>query len=248
MTTEPSTLAKADLTPTGKLRVGINHSNFLLSRRDPASGAYSGIAIDLAAELARRLGVPFEVVGFKNPGLMADAAQGGIWDVAFMGSEPARANVIAFSAAYLEIEAGYLVPPGSPIHNIDEVDRDGVRIALMDKSAYDLYLSRHLKHATLVRAPSIDGSFEVFVSDKLEVLAGLKPRLTADAANLPGSRMLDGRFTAIQQSIGTPKARDSGARFLFDFVEEAKASGMVAAAIAKHGVGGVSVAAAAQPR
>jgi polar amino acid transport system substrate-binding protein len=245
MTTEPSPTAKADLTPTGKLRVGINHSNFLLSARDPATGAYSGIAIDLAAELARRLDVAFEVVGFKNPGLMADAAQSGIWDVAFMGSEPARAHVIAFSAAYLEIEAGYLVPPGSPIRSIDEVDREGVRIALMDKSAYDLYLSRHLQHATLVRAPSIDASFELFVSDKLEVLAGLKPRLAADAASLSGSRLLDGRFTAIQQSIGTPRDRDVGARFLFTFVEEMKASGMVAAAIAKHGVRGVSVAPAA---
>jgi polar amino acid transport system substrate-binding protein len=246
MELEPTPNAKGDLTPTGKLRVGINHSNFLLSTRDPANGTYSGVAIDLAAELARRLGVDFEVVGFKNPGLMADAAQNGVWDIAFMGSEPARANVIAFSAAYLEIEAGYLVPARSAITRIEEVDRAGVRIALMDKSAYDLYLSRHLKHATLVRVPSIDASFEVFVKDKLEVLAGLKPRLTTDAANLPGSRILDGRFTAIQQSIGTPKDHAAAAAYLFGFVEEMKASGQVAAAIARHGVRGVSVAPAAR--
>lgn len=246
MKTQISSDTKTELAPKGRLRVGVNHSNFLLSTRDSVSGAYSGIVIDLAAEIARRLNVPFEVVGYKNPGLMADAAQSDQWDIAFMGSEPARANVIAFSSAYLEIDAGYLVPPGSPIQNIDEVDRDGVRIALMDKSAYDLYLSRHIKHATLIRVPSIDASFEVFMRDKLEVLAGLKPRLTSDAANLPGSRILDGRFTAIQQSIGTPRGRDAGAKFLLDFAEEIKANGMVEASIAKHGIRGVSVAAAAK--
>ena len=247
MTVQPSINAKTELTPKDKLRVGINHSNFLLSTRDPVSGAYSGIVIDLAAELAHRLDVAFEVVGVKNPGLMADAAQSDVWDVAFMGSEPARANVIAFSSAYLEIDAGYLVPPGSLIQNINEVDREGVRIALMDKSAYDLYLSRHIKHATLIRTSSIDASFEVFVRDQLEVLAGLKPRLTSDASNYPGARILGGRFTAIQQSIGTPNGRDAGAKFLLEFVEEIKASGMVEALIAKHNVRGVSVAAAATP-
>ena len=246
MKTQISRDTKTELTPKGRLRVGVNHSNFLLSTRDSVSGSYSGIVIDLAAEIARRLDVPFEVVGYKNPGLMADAAQSDQWDIAFMGSEPARANVIAFSSTYLEIDAGYLVPRGSPIRNIDEVDRDGVRIALMDKSAYDLYLSRHIKHATLIRVPSIDASFEVFMRDKLEVLAGLKPRLTSDAANLPGSRILDGRFTAIQQSIGTPRGRDAGAKFLLEFAEEIKANGIVEAAIAKHGVRGVSVAAAAK--
>ena len=247
MTTQPSMNAKIELTPRDKLRVGINHSNFLLSTRDPVNGAYSGIVIDLATELARRLDVAFEVVGFKNPGLMADAAQSDTWDVAFMGSEPARANVITFSSAYLEIDAGYLVPPGSPIQNINQVDREGVRIALMDKSAYDLYLSRHIKHATLIRTPSIDASFEDFARDKLEVLAGLKPRLITDASNYPGARILDGRFTAIQQSIGTPKGRDAGAKFLLEFVEEIKASGMVEALIAKHNVRGVSVAGAPKP-
>ncbi len=247
MNVEPSINAKIELTPKGKLRVGVNHSNFLLSTRDPVSGTYSGIVIELATEIACRLDVVFEVVGFKNPGLMADAAQSDQWDVAFMGSEPARANVIAFSSAYLEIDAGYLVPPGSPIQNINDVDRGGVRIALMDKSAYDLYLSRHLKHATLIRTASIDASFEVFVRDQLEVLAGLKPRLTTDASNYSGARILDGRFTAIQQSIGTPKRREAGAKFLLAFVDEIKASGIVEALIAKHNVSGVAVAGAATP-
>jgi polar amino acid transport system substrate-binding protein len=234
--------AKAELARTGKLRVGINHSNFLLSTREPETGVYRGIAIDLASELARQLGVRYEVAGFENPGLMADAASADAWDIAFMGSEPARAKSIRFSAAYLEIEAGYLVAPGCRIGTIAEVDHEGVRIALMDKSAYDLFLTRQLRHATLVRAASIDASFEVFVKDGLEVLAGLKPRLTSDAAKLPGSRLLDGRFTAIQQSIGTPIRNSVGAEFLARFVEDMKASGFVAASIVEHGVSGVSVA------
>jgi polar amino acid transport system substrate-binding protein len=242
MTIRPSPDAIAQLAPTGKLRVGINHSNFLLSQHD-AAGRYSGVAIDIAAELASRLGAVIEVVGFESPGLMAEAVARDAWDVAFMGAEPARAKEIAFSAAYLEIEAGYLVPPGSPIKDIAEVDRQGVRIALMDKSAYDLYLTRNIKHATIVRTPSIDASYETFVADKLEVLAGLKPRLNSDVKRLAGSRILDGRFTAIQQSVGAPRARgEAGAAFLGALVEELKASGFVGAAIAKHGVGGVSVA------
>ena len=242
MTTPLSPTAQSALTPAGKLRVGINHSNFLLSQHD-AAGRYSGVAIDLAAELARRLGVAIEIVGFESPGLMAEAVGRDAWDVAFMGNEPARAKEIAFSPAYLEIEAGYLVPPGSPIKDLAEVDRKGVRIALMGKSAYDLYLSRNIQHATIVRATSIDASFEIFVADKLEVLAGLKPRLTKDNAALPGSRMLEGRFTAIQQSIGTPRTRgEEGAAWVRAVVEELKASGAVAAAIAMHAVRGVSVA------
>ncbi len=245
MTTELTHVARAELTSTGKLRVGVNHSNFLLSRRDPATGAYSGIVIDLATELAGRLGAGFEVVGFENPGSMADAAARGVWDIAFMGSEPARASVIAFSAAYLEIDAGYLVPPVSPIQSLEDVDRPGVRVALMDKSAYDLYLSRHLHHATLVRTSTIDASFDTFLAQGLEVLAGLKPRLLKDVARIAGARILEGRFTAIQQSIGTPRPRDAAAAYLRAFTEEVKASGFVAAAISRHGIQGVSVAAAA---
>ena len=247
MKTDLGRAAKSELAHTGKLRVGINHSNFLLSTREPGAGVYRGIAIDLATELARQLDVTFQVVGFANPGLMANAASTDAWDVAFMGSEPARAKSIRFSAAYLEIEAGYLVAPGCSIGAIADVDREGVRIALMDKSAYDLFLSRQLRHATLVRAPSIDASFELFVNERLEVLAGLKPRLTSDAAKLPGSRLLEGRFTAIQQSIGTPIKNSAGAEFLARFVEDMKASGFVAASIVKNGVSGVSVALSPAP-
>jgi polar amino acid transport system substrate-binding protein len=241
-----SSAAIAALAPTGRLRVGINHSNFLLSQHD-AAGRYSGVAIDIAGELARRLGVAVEIVGYEAPGFMAEAVAHDAWDVAFMGNEPSRAQQIAFSPAYLEIEAGYLVPPGSPIKDIAEVDRAGVRIALMDKSAYDLYLSRNIRHASFVRTASIDASFETFVADKLEVLAGLKPRLIKDHAALPGSRMLEGRFTAIQQSIGTPRSRgEEGAAYLRAYVEELKAAGFVGDAIKRHAVPGVSVAPPAQ--
>ncbi|HYT85204.1 MAG TPA: transporter substrate-binding domain-containing protein, partial [Burkholderiales bacterium] len=182
--------ARSELAPTGKLRVGINYQNFLLVNKNPASGEYSGIAVDLGRELGRRLGVPVELVPFETAGKLADAVKAGAWDVAFLANEPVRANEIAFSSAYLEIEAGYLVPAGSPIRSIAEVDREGVRIAVSAKSAYDLYLTRNLQRAKLLRAPTIDASYELFVRDKLDALAGLKPRLATDAEKLPGSRVL----------------------------------------------------------
>jgi polar amino acid transport system substrate-binding protein len=238
----PSPAVRSELAPTGKIRVGINYGNFLLVNKDPASGEYRGIAVDLGRELGRRLGVPVELVAFETAGKLADAAKAGAWDVAFLGNEPQRASEIAFSPAYLEIEAGYLVPAGSPIRSMAEVDREGVRIAVAAKSAYDLYLSRNLKHAALIRAQGIDASYDIFVKDKLEVLSGLKPRLATDTAKLPGSRVLEGRFTAVQQSVGTPQGRPVGARYLGEFAEDVKASGFVGRAIARHSVPGVSVA------
>ena len=242
--TEPSAAAKADLAPTGRLRVGLNYGNFLLVTRDP-KGGFSGIAVDLARELGRRLGAPVDFVPYDAAGKMAEGAKAGAWDVAFLGAEPARAAEIDFTAAYLEIEAGYLVPQGSALRSMAEVDREGVRIAAAAKSAYDLFLSRSLRHARLVSTDGIDASYETFVKDGLEALAGLKPRLLIDQQNLPGSRVLEGRFTAVQQAIGTPVGRDAGASYLREFVEDAKRSGLVARAIEEHGVRGVSVAPAA---
>jgi polar amino acid transport system substrate-binding protein len=233
-----SPAVRTELAPSGKLRVGINYGNFLLVNPDRASG----IAVDLGQELGRRLGVPVELVTFATAGKLADAVKAGAWDVAFLGAEPQRAGEIVFTAAYLEIPATYLVPAGSKIRAMAEVDREGVRIAVAVNSAYDLYLSRNLKHAKLVRAEGIDGSYALFLAQKLEVLSGLKPRLVTDAEKLPGSRVLEGQFTAIQQAIGTPKSRTAGAKYLREFAEDAKASGLVAQAIAKHGVRGVSVA------
>ena len=146
-----SPAVRSELAPTGKLRVGLNMSNFLLTATDAATGKPKGVAADLGQELGKRLGVPVDLVPFPNPGALADAAKSGVWDVGFLGAEPQRANEIDFTAAYAEIEATYLVPPGSPIKAIADVDRKGVRIAISGRSAYDLYLTRELKHAELVR-------------------------------------------------------------------------------------------------
>ena len=248
MNPEISAAVRSELAPSGTLRVGINLGNFLLVSSNPAGGEPRGIVVDLARELGRRAALPVEFVSYGSAGTMAEAARSGAWDVAFLGAEPARAGDIAFSAAYLEIEASCLVPAGSTLHAIEDIDREGVRIAVADKSAYDLFLSRSLRHARLVRAPGIDASFELFVAEKLEALAGLKPRLIADAARIPGSRVLDGRFTAIQQAIGAPRGRDAAAEYLRAFAEHAKSSGLVAAAIERHKVEGVSVAPGASVR
>lgn len=242
MTTDLSE-AKARLTPTGKLRVGVNHGNFLLVQKDPASGEVRGIVADLAQELGRRLGAAVQLVHYPGAGQLADSAGSGAWDIAFLGAEPLRAQEIDFTAAYLEIPATYLVPAGSPIRGLAEVDREGVRIAVAAKSAYDLYLSRNIKSAELVRAEGIQGSYDLFVGRKLEALAGLKARLLSDAATLPGARILEGQFTAVQQAIGTPRGRGAGAAWLREFVAEIKSSGLVARLIERHGIRGVAPAA-----
>ena len=235
----------AELAPTGRLRAAINFGNPLLTAKDTATGQPRGIALDLVAELGRRLGVPVDIIGFDSPGKLADAVTAGAWDVGLIGAEPQRAQHIAFTAAYLEIEATYLVPAGSPLKTIADVDRAGVRIALLARSAYDLYLARNVKHAQLIGEKSFDAVFNRFVADKLDAIAGLRAQLVDDAANLPGSRLLDGRFTAVQQAIGTPKERTAGARYLSGFVEDVKATGLMARIIENNGVRGVSVAAAA---
>jgi len=233
--------AVSELAPTGKLRVGLNMSNFLLTATDAATGKPKGLAADLGHELGRRLGVPVELVPFPNPGAVADAARSGVWDVGFIGAEPQRANEIDFTAAYVEIEATYLVPPGSPIKAIADVDRPGVRIAISDRSAYDLYLTRHLKHAELLRARG-DDVFKRFLSEKLDAMAGLRPGLVKNQEKLPGSRILDGNFTAVQQAAGTPKGRPAGFQYLREFIEDVKASGLVAKTIEKNNVRGLTVA------
>lgn len=234
--------AKAELAPTGALRAGINLSNFLLVSGKSAGGDPEGVAPDMAREIANRLGVPMKFVPFPSPGELADAAESDVWDIGLIGAEPQRAEKIAFTPAYVEIEATYLVPAGSKLQSIAEVDRPGMRIAVFGRSAYGLWLERNVKHATLVRGDSIDASFKLFVDEKCDALAGLKPRLLKDVATLSGARILEGRFTAVQQAIGTPRRNVAGAEFLRQFVAEAKASGLVAALIERHKVQGLSVA------
>jgi polar amino acid transport system substrate-binding protein len=231
-----------DLAPTGVLRVGINLSNFLLVTGRSPAGDPTGIAPDVAGEVARRLNVPVKYLPFKSPGELADQAGSGIWDIGLIGAEPQRAETIAFTAAYSEIEATYLVPSGSPLKTIAEVDAAGVRIAVTGRTAYGLWLDRNIKHAALVRTETLDSAMEQFVRDGLEALAGLRPRLLSDLTKLQGARILEGRFTAVQQAIGTPKKNTAGAAFLHDFVEEAKASGFIASLIERHQVSGLSVA------
>ena len=228
----------AELAPTGTLRAGINMSNFLLVTGKTASGDPQGVSPDMARAIADRLGVPIKYVPFPRPGELADAAGSNTWDIGLIGAEPQRAEKIAFSPAYVEIEATYLVPPGSPLTRIADVDRAGIRIAVSARSAYDLWLERNIRNATLVRVEGLGGAFEAFVRDKLDALAGLRPGLINDAPKLPGSRILDGQFTAVQQAIGTARSNAAGAAFIRDFVEEAKKSGLVGQLIAKHKVTG----------
>ena len=234
--------AKSELAPTGVLRAGINLSNFLLVTGKSAAGDPEGVSPDMAAEIAKRLGVPVKYVPYKTPGELADMAGTGAWDIGLIGAEPQRAEKIAFTAAYCEIEATYLVPAGSPLKAIADVDKSGVRIAVTGRSAYGLWLDRNIKNATLVRSDTLDSAYDQFVRDKLDALAGLRPRLLSDVKKLPGARILDGQFTAVQQAIGTARKNEAGAAFLRKVVEEAKASGLVAQLIARHKVIGLSVA------
>ncbi len=232
---------RADLAPTGKLRVGINYGNPVLATRNPASGELRGVAVDLARELGQRVEVPVELVGFESAGQMVEGLKAGAWDVAFLAVEPGRAGEINFTAPYLEIEGTYLVPDGSPLGAIEDVDRAGLRIGVSSKSAYDLFLSRSLQHAELVRAPDPNAAFELIVTGKVDVLAGVRQHLVVNTAKLPGSRVFDGRFMAIQQALGIPKGRDQGAKYLREFIDDVKASGLVARAIEKAGVRGVAI-------
>jgi polar amino acid transport system substrate-binding protein len=232
----------AELTPTGVLRAGINMSNFLLVTGKTPSGDPVGVSPDLAAEVAKRLGVPLKLIPFKSPGELGDQAENNVWDIGNIGAEPQRARTIAFTAAYCEIEATYLVPPGSPIQSIADVDKPGIKISVTGRSAYGLWLENNIKHATLVRTDSLDSSFDQFVNQKLDVLAGLRPRLIDDVKKLPGARILDGQFSAVQQAIGTPKKNVKAAAWLAAFVEDAKKSGLVKSFIEKHNVKGLSVA------
>jgi polar amino acid transport system substrate-binding protein len=233
----------AELAPSGVLRAGINMSNFLLVTGKSASGDPEGVSPSLAKALADRLGIPVRYVPYAKPGLLADAVDDDVWDIGNIGAEPQRAEKIAFTAAYAEIEATYLVPAGSKITSIGEVDRPGVRIAVTARAAYDLWLERNIKHATVLRVEA--GALDKFRDEKLEALAGLRPGLLTDVEKLPGARILDGQFTAVQQAIGTQRRKTKAAAFLREFVEEAKASGLVARLIEQHKVRGLSVAAAA---
>jgi polar amino acid transport system substrate-binding protein len=238
--------ARSELAPTGKLRAAINFGNPVLAQKDRSSGEPRGVSVDMARELGRRLGVPVELITFDAAGKVFDALKTGEWDIAFLAIDPARATGITFTAPYVVIEGTYLVPVDSPLRTIQDVDREGVRVAVGNKSAYDLYLTRTLKRAQLVRVPTSPEAIDVFLKDKLEAAAGVKQPLLQFAKTHPDVRVMDGRFMVIEQAMGTPKGREAGARYLRGFVEEMKASGFIARGLEKSGQGDATVAPKAQ--
>lgn len=236
----PAVLSK--VVPSGRLRAGINYGNVILASRDPASGELRGVHVDLVRELGRRLGVPVDLQGRAAAGTLVEELKAGTLDVALLSFEPSRAGEISYSPAYLEVDATYLVPPGSPLHAAEDVDREGARIAIAARGVYEFFLKRHLKHAKLVSAPSTHAAFDLFVAEKLDALVGLRPRLVADAEMMPGSRVVNGRFMLVEQAVASPKGREAGAQYIREFIEDAKASGLIARTIVNNQVRGVTVA------
>jgi polar amino acid transport system substrate-binding protein len=242
VTADISAGARADLASTGKIRAGINYGNFILATKDKVSGESRGVAVDLLHDLGRRLGVPVEIVAYDSVAALGDAAPTGAWDIAFLGSDPIREKIMSFTSAYLELDATYLVPGGSALKSAAEVDRAGLRVAAPARANYELYLQRNLKQAQLLSESSNDAAFALLAAGKADALAGLTEGLLRMGAKLPGSRLVEGRFMAVQQSIAVPKGRDAGLAYLRSVVAEAKASGLVARAIEKTGARGVAVA------
>ena len=233
--------AVAELGGTGKLRAAINFGNPILATRS-ASGEAQGVSVDLAREAARRLGVPLQPVLFTSAGNVVDAVKAREVDLAFVAVDPVRAADMDYTAPYVIIEGAYLVRNDSPLQRNDDVDRAGTRIAVGRGSAYDLYLTREIKSATLVRAPTSPAVTDLFLAQQLDVAAGVKQQLEADARRVGGVRLLPGRFMVIEQAMGVPKGRTAAQAWLSSFIEEMKASGFVAEALRRHGIEGAAVA------
>lgn len=234
---------RAELAPTGVLRAAINMGNPLLVTSRAANGDPQGVSPDMARAIANELGVDVRYVPYPTPGELGDALARDEWDIGLIAIEPARAQMILFSQPYVEIEATYLVAADAPYSTVESVDAAGVKIAVSSRSAYDLYLTRTLKNAELVRGPGLPGAYELFVRERPQALAGLRPALLEDAQKMKrdhgvDARVLDGKFTAVTQAIGTRHANKNGAAFIDDFVARAKTSGFVAQLIEKHGVTG----------
>jgi ABC-type amino acid transport substrate-binding protein len=238
-----SLAVRAALMPTGTLRASINLGNPILAYADPATGEPRGVSVDLANAFAAKLGVTPEFVVFDSAGKSVDAVTQEQADFGFFAIDPVRGAGISFTAAYVLIEGTYLVANSSPLQSNDEVDAPAHRVTVGKGSAYDLYLTRELKHAQIVRAPTSPTVVDTFLEQGLDVAAGVRQQLEADARRVGGLRLLPGRFMVIQQAMGVPKGRDPLAiAVLAEFVEAMKASGFVADALARHGVEGASVA------
>lgn len=231
-----------ELAPTGRLRVAINYGNAVLAQRDERTGEPRGITADLSFELARRLAVPVEFITYDGAGKIVGAAASNEWDVAFMAIDPLRAQQILFTPPYLIIEGAYLVRADAPFQRVDDLDREGVRIAVGKGAAYDLYLTRTLKHAALVRAPSTGEVLGLFVAEGLDAAAGIRQPLQAATRENPQWRVIPERFMAIEQAMCTPAGREEGGKYLAAFIAAMKTSGFVADALARHGQCDVTVA------
>jgi polar amino acid transport system substrate-binding protein len=242
----PDAATRTALMPSGTLRAAINLGNPILVNKDPASGQPAGISVDLAREFGKWLGVEVELVLFDAAFKSVDAVAAERADFGFFAVDPTRAASIAFTAPYVLIEGFYLVRDGSPIHSNEQVDRPGIRVAVGKASAYDLFLSRELKHAQIVRAPTSPTVVQTFLEKDLEVAAGVKQQLETNARKIPGLRLLGQRFMVIQQAVGIPSARGTAAiNYLSTFVEAMKSSGFVADSLRSHGIVGASVGLAA---
>lgn len=232
--------ARSELAPTGKLRAGMNLGNALFTTKDASTGELRGVSVDLMRELASRLGVPLDLVVHATPGEVADAVDKGTWDVAILAIEQSRAEKISFSPAMTEIEATYMVHKNSTLRSVDQIDAAGIRVAAAQKSGYELYLTRTLRNATLIRTKGIAGSIDLFNKQGVEAIAALKPTLINFSGKMPDTRLLEGRFMTLNHGIGTPRKRRAAAEYLRTFVEEMNASGFVARSIERHQVRGLS--------
>ena len=230
-----SPAVRADLAPTGTLRVGINYGNFATATKDPVTGELRGVAIDLIQEVARRAGVRVELIAWPGAAPILEGLLNGTLDVGYIAHEVSREGALSFTRRYFEVEGTYLVPGGSSFRSIADVDREGVRIGVSAKSAYESYLGRTLKHAKLVGAPGVPAAAELLYSGKVDAMAGQKHRLVAAGQKLPGSRVLDGSFQTVRQALAMPKSRVAGVQYLREFIEEAHASGFIARSREKHG-------------
>jgi polar amino acid transport system substrate-binding protein len=232
----------SELAPSGTLRAAINFGNSVLAQKDPATGEPRGVSAALARELAKRLGTPISFITFDAAGKVTEAGKTGAWDICFLAIDPVRAAGISFTSPYVVIEGIYVVPRDSALKSVEDVDHDGIRVAVAQGSAYDLYLTRALAHAKLVRRPSGPECLEMFVADKLEAAAGVQQPIAAFAQSRPDMRLIPGRFMSIEQAMGTPKGREAGVAFLRSFIEEMKASGFVARELKASGQGEAAVA------
>ena len=235
----------AQLAPSGRLKVAINVGNVVLAQKGGSQGA-TGPSVDIANELGRRLGVPVDLIVYDTAGLVVSSLDTDHWDLAFMAIDPARADQIAFTAPYVFIEGTYMVKADAPYHNVGDLDRPGVRIAVGKGAAYDLYLSRTLKQATIVRSATSVLAIDQFKHDGLEAVAGVRQALEQAAASAAGYRVLPDSFNRIDQAVAIPKGREDALRYVAAFIEQLKASGFVRAALDRAGQTGVPVAPSAQ--